>query len=84
MAKLVVTYTPDGKVKNELTYKDEVFSYTMVPDEDGKTGDDKVFEVQVANKFPNEPDEVIEALEELGFADEDDIEECLTTLSNYE
>lgn len=84
MAKLVMTYTPDGKVKNELTYKGEVFSYTMVPDEFGKTGDNKVFNIQVTDKYPNEPDEVVEALEEISFADEDEIEECLTILSNNE
>lgn len=84
MAQYAVTYTPDGKVKKELTYKDEVFSYTMIPNEFGKTGDKQSFEYQVADKFPNEPDEVMEALEELGFADEDEIEECLSTLANNE
>mgnify|MGYP002734924796 CR=1 FL=1 len=36
------------------------------------------------NKFPNEPDEVIEALDWISFADEDEIKECLETLANNE
>ncbi|MEB6549677.1 hypothetical protein MXL46_11325 [Heyndrickxia sporothermodurans] len=84
MAKYVLTYTPDGEVKKELTYKGETFSYTMIPDEFGKTGDNKCFDIQVSKKFPDEPDEVIEALENISFADEDEIEECLTILTDYE
>ncbi|MFY0516283.1 hypothetical protein ACOMCU_00435 [Lysinibacillus sp. UGB7] len=84
MAKYVVTYTPDGKVKKELTFKGEVFAYTMIPNEFGKVGDNKGFDLQVADKFPNEPDKVVEALEELGFADEDEIEEYLSTLTDNE
>ena len=84
MAKYVVTYTPDGKVKKELIYKNEVFSYTMVPDRFSKTADNTGFDIQVAEKYPNEPDEVIEALEEISFANENEIEEYLSTLSNNE
>lgn len=84
MAKYVVTYTPDGKVKKELTYKNEVFSYTMVPDRFGKTADNKAFDIQVSEKFPYEPDEVMEALDEINFADENEIEEYLLTLANHE
>lgn len=84
MAKYAVTYTPDGKVKNELTYKNTVFSYTMIPNKFGETGDNVTFDKQVLNKFPNEPDEVIEALDWISFADEDEIKECLETLANNE
>lgn len=84
MAKYVVTYTPDGRVKKELTYKDELFFYTMVPNEHGKTGDNKCFDLQVAEKYSNEPEEVMEALGEINFADEDEIEEYLSTLSDNE
>lgn len=56
----------------------------MIPNEFGKSGDNKVFEFQVQDKFPNEPDEVLEALEELSFADESEIEEHLIILSNNE
>lgn len=84
MAEYTVTYTPDGKVKKELTYKDTVFSYTMIPDDFGKTSDKNGFEKQVSDKYPNEPEDVIEALEEISFADEDEVEECLATLQMYE
>jgi uncharacterized protein YrzB (UPF0473 family) len=84
MAKYILTYTPDGKVKKELTYKNEVFSYTMIPDEHGKTGDNVAFEMQVSEKFPNESEEVLCVLDEISFADEDDIETYLSILSNSE
>ncbi|MEX3713508.1 hypothetical protein ABFV99_13985 [Cytobacillus horneckiae] len=84
MAFYTITFTPDGKIKKELSYKGKIFSYTMIPDDYGKTSDKKCFKHQVADKFPNETDEVMEAIEELGFADEDEIEDCLTILSSYE
>lgn len=84
MAKYAVIYTPDGKVKHELTYKNECFSYTMLPNEFGKTGDNKAFEFQVKEKFPNESEEVLDNIAFLDIADEDEIQECLLTLSNNE
>ena len=84
MAEYILKYTSDGVEKKELHYKNEVFSYSMIPDGFGKTGDKKGFEHLVAEKFPDEIEEVIEALEELSFADEDEIEEILTLLENYE
>lgn len=84
MAKYTVTYTPEGNVKKELEYKGRIYSFTMIPDKWGKTGDNKGFDYQVIEKFPNEPDEVIEALENISFADEDEIEEYLITLSDNE
>lgn len=79
-----VTYTPDGKVKKELIFRGKVFGYTMIPDENGKTGDNKTFEHQVTTQYPDESEEVIEALSELAYADEDDIERSLSTLVDYE
>lgn len=84
MAKLVMTYTSDGKVKSELTYKNTVFDYTMIPDDAGKTADKPAFDIQVEEKFPNEPEEVLEALESICFADEDEIEQCLLVLEENE
>lgn len=84
MAEYILKYTADGVEKKELHYKNEVFSYSMIPDAFGKTGDKKDFEYQVLEKFPNESEDVIEALGELSFADEDEIEEILTLLENYE
>lgn len=85
MSKYVVTYTPDGKVKEELIYKNEIFSFTMIPNGYGKTGDNKIFKLQVLDKFPNEPEEVIDALDNLTFSnDEEVIEESLIVLSANE
>lgn len=84
MAEYILRYTADGVEKKELHYKKEVFSYSMIPDELGKTGDKKSFNHQVAEKFPNESEDVLEALDELSFADQDEIEEILTLLEEYE
>lgn len=84
MAEYKLTYTPDGKVKHELNYKEVDFVYTMVPDEHGKTSNKKAFDSQVPVRFPDEDEQVINALGELGFADEDEIEEILSLLSDYE
>jgi len=84
MAEYKVTYTADGKVKKELTYRNANFSYTMIPNEYGKTGDKKGFMYQVEEQFPNEDEDVLDALDSLGFADEDGIEEILNILSEYE
>jgi hypothetical protein len=84
MAEYKVTYTSDGKVKHELNYKKEEFSYTMIPDEHGKTGDKKSFAFQVADKFPNEDEEIIEVVDELTYSNEDEIEEILELLTRYE
>jgi uncharacterized membrane protein YcgQ (UPF0703/DUF1980 family) len=84
MAEYKITYTPDGRVKKELNFKGFNFSYSMIPDEYGKTSDKKGFDSQVSIQFPDEDEDVIDALDELDFADEDEIEEILTLLSEYE
>lgn len=84
MAEYRLTYTADGKIKKELDYKYTIFSLTMIPDEHGSTSDKKGFEFQVAEKFPNEDEYVLEILRDLSFADEDEIEEILNTLSAEE
>lgn len=84
MTKLTVTYTPDGCIQKELHYKENVFTYTMIPHDGGKTSDRKSFPSQVSELFPNEPDDVLDALDALDFADENEIEEHLLTLSHYE
>lgn len=84
MAKYTLSYTADGVEKKELIYKNEVFSYSMIPDEFGKTGDKKGFEYQVAERFQNEEEEVLDALSELSFADADEIGEILSLLEENE
>ena len=84
MAEYKLTYTADGIVKHELFYREEKFEFSMIPNEYGKTGDEKAFDHQVSKRFPNENKEVIYAVAELGFADEDEIEEVLRILENYE
>ena len=84
MAEYKITYTPDGRIKKALTYKETIFSYAMIPDEYGKTGDKKGFEHQVRDKFPNEEDYVFDALDNLSFADDEEIEETLSLLTGQE
>lgn len=84
MAEFRITHTSDGRVKKELEYQENIFSYTMIPDEHGKTSDKKGFDYQVAERFPDEDEEVLDALSDIGFADEDEIEEILSFISEFE
>ena len=84
MAEFVKTYTADGVEKKELFYRGEVFSYSMIPHGYGKTSDKKGFDYQVKEKYPDESEYVIEALEELGFAEDDEIEGHLSLLECFE
>jgi len=84
MAEYRLTFTADGVTKHELDYKGKTFDFSMIPDETGKTSDKRVFDAQVSEVFPNEDEEVLLALEELGFADEDEIEDILSLLTEYE
>ncbi|MOA50760.1 hypothetical protein D3C78_1738270 [compost metagenome] len=83
MAQLVITYTSDGKILSELTYKGEKFSYTMIPDGYGKTSDKAGFEYQISDRFPDD-EGVLEHIEELAWADEDEIGDILNSISDYE
>lgn len=56
----------------------------MIPDEFGKTGDKAGFDFQIKKRFPNTDEETLDALSDLGFADEDEIEEILLWLSQDE
>ncbi|PIC72403.1 hypothetical protein [Sporosarcina sp. P17b] len=84
MAEYKVTYTAEGKVKHELTYKGLTFDYTMVPHSLGKTSDKKSFDSQMFERMPYEDSEVLEAVGDLDFADEDVIEEVISFLSERE
>lgn len=92
MAKYSIIYLPEEKVRHELTYKNEVFSYTMVPVKFRKAGNNFILfrrnnftlARQVLNKFSDEPEEVIEALNYISYADDDKRQGYLMTLSNYE
>ncbi len=82
MAKLIKTYEND-EIKNELFFNGEKFSYSMIPDECGKCGNDKCFEDQLEEKYGNE-NEILKAASRLDFGDEDEIERALSILSEYE
>lgn len=64
MSKLVKTY--ENRVeKIELTFRGEVFSYSMIEDEDGggRTSDKKCLSIQIADRFPEfENDEGFESI----------------------
>lgn len=85
MAQYSIIYTSDGRIKRELTFKNKTFGYAEIPDETGKTSDNKVFESQIADQFPDMPEEALEAAEKLNFPfDEDEVAECLGILEEYE
>lgn len=84
MAEYIQRYTADGVEKKELHYKGEVFAFSMIPNEHGKTGDSKGFDFLVSEKFPNEDADVLERLEDLCWADETEIAETLTILESFE
>lgn len=83
MATFVVTYE-NNVIKKELFFADKKFSYRMIDNEGGKTGDNKCFEFQIQDEFEEVDDEIIEAVSMLDFGDDDDIEEALQTLSLWE
>ena len=83
MAKFVLTYEGET-LKKELYFKGEVFSYTMQPDEYGKTGDAPGFDTQVNKKYQDVDDDVLQALEDLSFGDDEEIEEALAILTEAE
>jgi len=86
MAKLVKTIE-DGKVTTTLTFRSENFTVTMLPYVEGESRSlEKCFESQFAEKFPNDEniDGICEALDELSFADDDEIMDILGALEEYE
>jgi hypothetical protein len=83
MAKFVVTYE-NNRIKKELFFASHQFSYTMIDTDEGKTGDNKCFEYQVQDKFEEVENEVITAVSMLDFGGEDEIEEALNILEEYE
>lgn len=84
MAEYSITYKGNGVENHELKYRESVFSYSMIPDELGKTSDDVAFGKQVSEVFNNESEDTIDILNDLSFADEDEIEEILSHLVNNE
>jgi len=86
MAKLVKTYE-SGEIKTELFFKGETFILTMPRWENGvRTSNEKALDAQIREKFAD--DEEIESIcdiaYDLDFADEDEIEEALEELEQYE
>lgn len=83
MAKFVLTYEGET-LKKELHFRGEIFSYTMHPDKYGKTGDAPAFDVQVEKKYEDVEEDVLEALENLSFGSDEEIEEALALITDAE
>lgn len=83
MAKYTRTYENEI-VKHELTFRGETFGFNMVPDGFGRRGDNKCFEYQINEKYPELS---VELLEEIGvdmLSHEDDEDAVLHTLNLLE
>lgn len=90
MAKLTIVFD-DGRIKKTLLFRGLEFHITWGKWRKGeRKANGKGFEVQIPAAFPEfEPNpgdtnDVIEAAEILGFGDEEEIEEALKVLSDYE
>lgn len=86
MAKFAVTYE-NGHIKKELTFRGEVYSSTMMPwNGIGRTSQDLAFDYQYGGRHPKDKDldEILELFSEIDFGDDDEIEETLKSLSEYE
>jgi hypothetical protein len=86
MAKLTKTY--ENRIeKIELEFMGEKYDYSMIEDDDGRTGDKPFFDVQLKNKHPEfeGEDDLMEALDRILFESyEDDIFEILEQLEEWE
>ena len=85
MTKLVVTYE-NRKIKNELHFSGEVFTYTMMDEDFGKEGDRPNFEYQFRERFKDSSiiDDLAGCAGDLDFGDDDEIEEALERLDFLE
>jgi hypothetical protein len=83
MARFSVTFE-NNVIKKELFFMDKTFSYRMVDVDFGKIGDAKCFEFQVVEEFSELDEEIIDAVSTLDFGDEDEIEEALAVLAEWE
>ncbi len=84
MAKLVKTYENDIE-KIELTFRGEVFDYSMIPNDCGRESDKPAFDTQIRRKYPELADELIFLLDNLSFEDDgDDILDILDQLGGWE
>lgn len=86
MAKYIITYE-NGTIKKELTFRNEIYSYTMQAYVNGvRKADDKGFDYQFEERYPNDSrvDEIAGIMESISFGGDDDIEEALEELEDYE
>lgn len=86
MAKLIKTYE-NGIEKIELTFRDKIFDYSMIPNGCGRTGDKPAFDTQIPKEFPElcNDEGVITLLDNLSFEDdEEDILDILEQLEGWE
>lgn len=85
MAKLTMTFE-NKRIKKELSFKGEIFEYTMEPSVFGMKGNKPCMLSQYQEKFGaiDEEGELAQHLDNIDFGDEDDILEALEYLSNME
>ena len=87
MAKLVLTYE-DQIEKRELTFRGQVFDFSMIPEGCGiKRGDKKGLDTQVEKAFPElaNDDELMELIDQLNCEDHGcDICDLLDELEPWE
>lgn len=84
MAKFVKSYE-NGIEKYELTFRGEVYDFSMIPCDFGAKGDKPGFDVQVSKKYLELADEedLLELLDQLSY-DDFDILDTLEQLECWE
>lgn len=89
MAKFIKIYE-DGEIKETLTFRGLAFKSGMGKDDpEGPRKGGKCYEDLIEAAFPEEAedgdlDEALEAADKLNFGSDDEIEEALEVLSDYE
>lgn len=82
MAKYTVEITENGMVQT-IEFMGKQFKNTWVSDDNGSHTLEQAFEAQ-AEKVLSPHDEILEKIEEISFSDDDEIQEIISELSEYE
>lgn len=83
MAKFIVSITENQIIKT-LEFMGKTFVNTWVEQPYGSKTIEKSFEDQIQEAFPDIEDNVLEQIEYLDSGDEDEIQDAILELSDYE
>lgn len=88
MARFNILYNEDGSIENTLIFDGVSYKYTMREDEENEwfVGDNKSFEYQIQEKFPDlYPEEVIDLVSEVCYyTNSNELQDIIMELTHYE